>query len=97
AMLRGRERNHGQRTNADFAKPLEKIGKTLVLFGVADDKRLLRLPDPAGRMAFHGRFAARLDWRGQARFENVQAHHVAHRVVKDKSEEIKINDAVETL
>jgi len=55
------------------------------------------LPDPAGRMTIHRSFAAGLDGSGQARFENVQAHDVAHGVMQDQREKIKINHAMETL
>ena len=97
AALGGGERDHGQGTNADFAEALKEIGEASVFFRVGDNKRLLRLPNPAGRMAFDGRFAAGFDGSGETGFENVEAHNVAYGVVKDKREEIKFDDAVKTL
>jgi hypothetical protein len=97
AALRGGERNHGQRANADIAETLEKIGETMIFFGVADDKRLLRLPDPAGRMTIDRSFAACLGGGRQTSLEDVEAHDVANGVVKDEGEKVKIDDAVETL
>lgn len=96
AVLRGGERNHRQRTNADIAETLEKIGETVIFFGVADDKRLLRLPDPAGRMAIDRSFAARLGGGRQTSFQDVEAHDVANGVVKDEGEKVKIDDAMKT-
>ncbi len=97
AMLCGGKRNHGQRANADFAEAVEKIREAVILFRVGDDKRLLRLPDPAGRMAVHRSFAAGFDGSRKTSFENVQAHDVAHGVVKDEGEEIEVHDGMETL
>jgi hypothetical protein len=96
AALRGGERNHRQRTNADFAETLEKIGETVIFFGVADDKRLLRLPDPARRMAIDRSFATCLGGGRQTSLEDVEAHDVANGVVKDEGEKVKIDDGVKT-
>src|SRR5580692_7155696 len=48
-------------------------------------------------MTFHRRFAAGLDGRGQASFENVQTHDVAIGVVQHQREEIEVNDAMKPL
>jgi hypothetical protein len=48
-------------------------------------------------MVFDGRFGAGLDGSGETSFENVEAHDVAHGVVKNKGEEVKIDDAMKTL
>jgi hypothetical protein len=97
AALRGGERNHRQRTNADIAETLEKIGEAVIFFGVADDKRLLRLPDPARGMAINWSFTARLGGSRQTSFQDVEAHDVANGIVKDEGEKVKIDDAVKTL
>jgi len=62
---------------------------------VADDKRLLRLPDPAGRIVFNGRFRASGLFTGNAAFQDVEAHNVARRIVKDEAEEVELNDEVQ--
>jgi hypothetical protein len=94
--LRGSERNHSQRANADLAKPLEKIRESVIFFRVADDKRLLRLPDPARRMTVHRRFAAGLDRSGKPRLQNVQAHDVALGVMKHQREKIEVHDRMQS-
>ncbi len=52
--------------------------------GVADDKGLLRLPDPAGGVALDRRLTASGFFAGDASGENVEAHDVARRVVEDE-------------
>ena len=46
-------------------------------------------------MAFDGRFHAGDFFRGDARFENVKAHHVADGIVEDESEEVEFDDGVQ--
>ena len=91
AALRRGQGNHGQRANADVAQPLQEIGEAAFFFRVADDKGLLRLPNPTGWMALHGRFAAGFYRSWETGFQYVEAHDVAHRVVKHKCEEVKIH------
>src|SRR5260370_21198856 len=63
--------------------------------GVADDEGLLRLPDPAGGVAFDGRLAASDLFAGDTSFKNVKAHDVSGRLVKDEREEIEVDNGVE--
>src|SRR5271163_2901379 len=48
-------------------------------------------------MAFHRRFAPGLDGRWQARFQNVQPHHIAIGIVKHERQEIEVHDTVKPL
>ena len=95
--LRGGKRNHSQGANAHFAEPVKEIWKSLIVFRVADDKGLLRLPDPARRMALHRSFAAGFYRSRKPGFENVETHDIAHGVMKDQGEEVKVDNAMETL
>src|SRR5260370_3807086 len=52
AVLGGSERKNRERADIVFAVALQEIGEARFFFGVADDKGLLRLPDPAGGVAF---------------------------------------------
>ncbi len=80
-----------------FTEALHEFRVASLLFGIGDEIGLLRLPDPAGRMALHGMF----DFRGfgfcsgDARFEDVKAHDVLDGVVKNESEEIEVDDRME--
>ena len=65
--------------------------------GVVDDESFLRLPDEAGWMAVDGRFGADMFVVRDARFENMEAHDVAHGIVEREREEIEIDDGVEAL
>src|SRR5438132_9262780 len=94
ALSRGQRKNrHG--TDAVFANPRYEVGETRFFVDIGDDQRLLRLPDPAGRMAFDRRFHAGDFFRGDARFENMKTHHVADRIVEDESQEVEFNDGVQ--
>jgi len=75
---------------------LQEIGKARFFFGVADDKRLLRLPDPAGGVALNGRLAASDLFAGDASFKNVETHDVAGRLVKYEREKIEFDNGMET-
>ncbi len=46
-VLRSRKRKNGKRANSSTAQPDKKVREARFRFQVADDKRLLRLPDPA--------------------------------------------------
>jgi len=53
AALGGGERKDGERADIVLSVALQEIRKASLFFGVADHKRLLRLPDPAGGVALH--------------------------------------------
>jgi hypothetical protein len=74
---------------------LQEIREARFFFGVADHKGLLRLPDPTGGVALDGRLSAGGLFAGDARFQNVEAHHVLGGVVQDEREEIEVNDGVQ--
>src|SRR5713101_9352735 len=78
-----------------FAHALEEIREARLFFNVAENERLLCLPDPARGMAFDGRLTAGGLFAGDAGFENVQAHDVLRGVVQDECEEIEVNDGVQ--
>ncbi len=78
-----------------LTKALQKIGESLLLFGVADHKSLLRLPDPTGGVALDGRLTAGGLFAGDARCQNVEAHDVAGSVVKNQGEEIEVDNGVQ--
>ena len=80
-----------------FAEALQKIGEAHFLFDVVDDKGLLRLPDPAGRVVFNGSLSAGGFFAGNVGFEDVETHDVARGVVENEGEEVEVDDAVETL
>jgi hypothetical protein len=52
------------------------------------------LPDPASGIALDGGFAAGRLFAWKVSFEDMKTHDVANRVVKDKAEEIEINNGV---
>ncbi len=95
--LSGGERKNRQRTHIVFTEALHEFRVARFHFGVCDDVGLLRLPDPAGRMALHGVFDFRgFRFRGgDARLEDMQAHDVLEGVVKDEGEEIEVDDGME--
>src|SRR5260370_36785362 len=78
-----------------FAHALEEIREARLFFNVAENERLLCLPDPARGMAFDGRLTAGGLFAGDAGFKNVQAHDVLRGVVQDEREEIEVNDGVQ--
>src|SRR5207245_5184441 len=82
AALRGGQRKNRHGTDAVFANPRYEVREARFFVDIGDDQRLLRLPDPAGWMAFDGRFHAGDFFREDARFENVKAHHVAEGIVE---------------
>src|SRR4029077_10431822 len=51
AVLGGGERKDGEGADIVCAETLQEFGKTGFFVDVADDESLLRLPDPAGRIA----------------------------------------------
>jgi hypothetical protein len=53
------------------------------------------LPDPAGRILFDWRLAARRFFAGQVRFKDVQPHDFLCWVVQDQAEEVKVDDRVQ--
>jgi len=95
AMLGSGERKNGDRANIVRTIARQEIGEARFFFGVADDEGLLRLPDPAGGVAFDGRFGAGDFFAGDTSFENVEAHDVFCGVVKDEREEVEVDDGVE--
>ena len=97
AALRRGQRNNREGADIVFAEALHEIGEARLLFGVADDEGLLRLPDPAGGVALDGSLGAGMFFARDASFENMETHDVAGGVVKDKGEEIEIDDGMETL
>ena len=80
-----------------FAEALQEFGEACFFLDVANDKGLLRLPDPAGRIIFNGSFRASGLFTGDARFENVEAHDVARGIVQDEGEEVELDDGVQAL
>ncbi len=78
-----------------FAHALEEIREARLFFNVAENERLLCLPDPARGMAFDGRLTAGGLFAGDAGFENVETHDVLRGVVQDEREEIEVNDGVQ--
>jgi hypothetical protein len=95
AVLGGGERKN--RDGADIVRTVasEEIGKPRFFFGIADDKGLLGLPDPAGGVAFDGRFGAGDFFTGDSSFENVEAHDIFGGVVKDEREEVEVDNGME--
>lgn len=78
-----------------LAHALEEIREARLFFNVADNERLLCLPDPTGGAALDGRLTAGWLFAGDARFQNVEAHDVARRVVKYEGEEVELHDGVQ--
>ena len=79
AVVSGHER---EAAHAFVAQTLHELRVALFFSGVADDESFLRPPDLAGWVTVDGRFGADVFVVGDARFENVQAHDVAHGVVE---------------
>jgi hypothetical protein len=94
-VLGGGERKNREGADIVLAEALQEIGEARLLFGVADHKRLLRLPDPTGGVALDGRLAADGLVAGDSRFQNVEAHDVTGRLVKDEREEVEVDDRME--
>src|SRR6266850_8058119 len=80
-----------------LTQALQEIREARLLFGVANHKGLLRLPDPAGGVAFDGRLAASGLFARDAGFKDVEAHDVACGIVKYEGEEVELNDGVQAL
>ena len=68
-----------------------------LLFGVRHHERLLRLPHLARRRAFYRRLASRRLFRRHPRLQNVQAHHVARRVMENQRKKIEFDDRMKPL
>jgi hypothetical protein len=95
AVLGGGERKDRKRADIVGAVASQEIGEARFFFGVADDKGLLCLPDPAGGVALDGRFGAGNFFAGDASFQNVEAHDIFRGVVKDEREEVEVDDGME--
>ena len=78
-----------------FAEAPHEVREARFFVDIVDDQRLLRLPDPAGRMAFDGRFHASDFFRGDATFENMKTHDVADGIVQDEGQEVEFNNRME--
>src|SRR6266700_2209248 len=94
ALRRG-ERENRQGTDAMFAETRHEVRESRFFVDIGDDERLLRFPDPAGGMAFDGRFHTRRFFSGDASFQNMKAHHVSDGVVEDTSKEVELDDGME--
>lgn len=81
-----------------FAQHLDAPGKAGLLREIADDQRLLMLPDPARRDVVHGKCRAGLEGAADGAFQIMQRHDVWRRVVQHHTEIVKlqepVNDAV---
>jgi len=77
-----------------FAEPWHEVRESCFVVDIGDDQRLLRFPDPAGGMAFDGRFHTRRFFSGDASFQNMKAHHVSDGIVKDTSKEVELDDGM---
>src|SRR5260370_23395930 len=97
AVLGGSERKNRKGTYIMLAVAVEKFGEAGLFMGVADDKGLLRLPDPAGGGALDRRLTASgfFAWDGSG--ENVGAHYVASGIVKDEGPEIEVDDRAQAV
>jgi hypothetical protein len=93
--LRGGERKNRHGTNVVFAKAPHKVWESRFFVDIDDDERLLRLPNPAGRIALDRRFRASHLFRGDMGFENVKAHDVADGIVEDKAKEVEFDNRME--
>src|SRR6202171_1963870 len=80
-----------------LTQALQEIREARLLFGVADHKGLLRLPDPAGRIVVNRRFAAGGLFSGDSRGENVEAHDVANGIVEDEGQEIEVDNRAQAV
>lgn len=97
SMLRGGERKNCHGVNTGVLQALHEIGIARVLGGIENDERLLMLPNPARGNFVDGKFAVRLWLNRIVRLEDVKAHGVVGRFVKDQGEKVEGKDAVETL
>src|SRR5882762_2808031 len=78
-----------------LTQALQEIREARLLFGVANHKGLLRLPDPTGGVAFDGRLTASGLFARDAGFKNVKTHDVARSIVENEGEEVEVNDGVQ--
>ena len=93
-LCRGQRNNrHGADTVS--TQPLREIGEARLLLQIANHVWLLVLPNPAGRRILDGHFTTGVFLDRDTSFKNVQAHHVLGRVVKNQSQEVKIDDRVQ--
>ena len=96
AVLRGGQRNNHHGAYAVSAQALAEPRKAGLFLKVTNHVGLLILPDPAGRRILDAHFCALMFLDQDAALENVQAHHVLRWVVKDQSEEVEVNDGVQS-
>ncbi len=94
-MLSRGERKYRDGADVVLAIALQKFREARLLFRVADDEELLRLPDPTSWVAFDRRLAACDLFSGDTSFKNVETHDVLDGIVKDEREEVKINNGME--
>src|SRR6266404_672596 len=94
-VLRGGQWKNGKRANSSAAQPDEKFRKARFCFKIGNDKRLLRLPDPTRRIAFHGIFRADRLIAFHASFQDVKAHGVLDGIVENQSQEIGFDYGVQ--
>ena len=78
-----------------LTQALQEIREARLLFGVANHKGLLRLPDPTGGVALDGRLTASGLFARDAGFKNVKTHDVARSIVENEGEEVEVNDGVQ--
>jgi len=97
AVLGGGEGKNGERADVVFAVAMEEFGEARLFMSVADHKRLLRLPNPAGGISFDRRLAASNLFAGDACGENMEAHDVASGIVEDERQEIEIDDGAQAV
>jgi hypothetical protein len=97
AVLGGGERKNRERADIVLAVAVEEFGEARFFFGIADDKGLLRLPDPASGISLDRGFGARDFFAGDARGENVKAHDVANGIVEDERQEIEVDDGAQAV
>ena len=96
--LSGGQRKNSERADIDFAEAGHEFGVAVFLFDIGDDEGKLCLPDPARGMADYGSFrASGLGGMIDARFENMEAHDVAHGIMQYEREKIEIDDGMEAL
>jgi len=84
-------------TSPRAGKHRHDLGEARLLVEVIDHQRLLRLPRPASGRLRDRQFVSRLDSGGHGALQNVQAHHLARRVIKDKAKELKTHQAMQAL
>ncbi len=97
AVLGSGERKNRKGTYIMLAVAVEKFGEAGLFMGVADDKGLLRLPDPAGGVALDRRLTASGFFAGDASGENVEAHDVASGIVEDEGQKIEVDDRAQAV